>query len=105
MLIGFVLNETQRIAYAGAWSVNVSTLIWKQDYVTYGGHTCRSSTAPYLTLQTGLFFHSLAEFEMVFEQWNNSRDQFRPRQWVLENMSDEVCAKRLCKLANITVGE
>ena len=101
VLIGFTPNETQGIAWVEAWSAEVPTLLWNQDYVTYKGRTYRASTAPYLTPQTGLFFHSLAEFEMVFEQWNNSRDQFHPRQWVLENMSDEVCARKLCDLARI----
>jgi hypothetical protein len=104
VLMGFVLNETQGIAWAEAWSVNVPTLLWNQDYVTFKGRTYRASTAPYLTPQTGLFFTSLAEFEIVFERWNNSRNQFHPRQWVLENMSDEVCAKRLCNLAGIPAG-
>jgi hypothetical protein len=103
VLIGFTPDESQGIAWVEAWAAGVPTLLWNQDYVTYKGRTYRASTAPYLTPQTGLFFHSLAEFEMVFDQWNNSQDQFRPRQWVLENMSDEACAKRLCKLANIPV--
>jgi hypothetical protein len=101
VLIGFTPDESQGIAWAEAWSVNVPTLMWTQDYVTFKGRTYRVSTSPYLTPQTGVFFQSLTEFEMVFEQWNNSRDQFRPRQWVLENMSDEVCARKLCDLARI----
>jgi hypothetical protein len=103
VLIGFVLNESQGIAWAEAWSVDVPTLLWKQDYVTYKGRTYRSSTAPYLTPQTGVFFQSLTEFEKVFEDWDNNRNQFHPRQWVLENMSDEVRTRALCGLAQLFV--
>jgi hypothetical protein len=103
VLVGFVLNETQGIAWAEAWSVNVPTLLWNQDYVTFKGRTYRASTSPYLTPQTGLFFTSLAEFETVFVQWDRSRDQFHPRQWMLESMSDEVCARKLCDLAHISL--
>ena len=100
-LIGFVLNETQGIAWAEAWSANVPTLLWNQAFVNYKRRTYPASTAPYLTSRTGLFFTSLTEFEAVFEQWSKNRDLFHPRQWVIENMSDEVCARRLCTLADI----
>lgn len=100
-LIGFVVNETQGIAWAEAWSANVPTLLWNQAFVTFKGRAYPASTAPYLTSHTGLFFRSLAEFDTVFEHWLNNRDQFHPRQWVIENMSDEVCARRLCTLAGI----
>lgn len=103
VMIGFSPDESQGIAWAEAWSVNVPTLLWNQDYVTFKGRTYRASTSPYLTSKTGMFFYSFLDFEKVFEYWVNNWDQFHPRDWVIENMSDEVCAKNLCKLANIPV--
>lgn len=29
---------------------------------------------------------------------------YNPRKWVLEHMSDEVCARNLCALANLQLG-
>jgi len=103
LMVGFATSESQGIAWAEAWSVDVPTLLWFQDRCTFRGHTFASSTAPYLCETTGLFFASIAEFKERLAQWESSRDAFRPRQWVLENMSDEACARRLCRLAEIRV--
>jgi len=101
LMVGFVTDESQGLAWAEAWSTDVPTLLWFQDHDTYQGRTFASSTAPYLSAKTGLFFSSLVEFESVLTQWESSRQEFQPRQWVLENMSDEVCARQLCNLAGV----
>lgn len=101
LMVGFVTSESQGLAWAEAWSTDVPTLLWFQDHDTYQGRTFASSTAPYLLAKTGLFFSSLVEFEMVLTQWESTRQEFQPRQWVLENMSDEVCARQLCDLAGV----
>jgi hypothetical protein len=102
VLVGFSLKETQGIAWAEAWSVGVPTLLWNQESIVYKGRKSRASTGPYLTDQTGLFFYGLNEFESTWHFWEQVRNGFRPREWVIENMSDEICAKKLCKLAGIT---
>ena len=101
LIIGFAASESQGIAWAEAWSTDVPTLLWYQDLQVYRGRKLLSSTAPYLSAETGLFFRSLGEFETTLKQWEASKRTFHPRQWVLENMSDEVCARRLCRLAGI----
>lgn len=101
LMVGFVSDESQGIAWAEAWSVDVPVLCWYQEYDVYKGRRFRSSTAPYLSRETGLFFDSLGQFCTVFKQWETTRDTFRPRKWVLANMSDEVCAVNLCKIAGI----
>ena len=101
LMIGFSPDESQGIAWAEAWSVNVPTLMWKQDCVTYKGRTYAVSTAPYLTPATGLFFSDMAEFERAFQYWQKHPEEFYPRRWVIENMSDEMCARHLCELARI----
>ena len=73
------------------------------DHPRYQGVAFPTTTAPYLSRDTGLFFRSYDEFARVFEQWETERETFRPREWVLKNMSDEVCARRLCKLAEVDV--
>jgi hypothetical protein len=77
--------------------------LWFQDHDTYRGRIFASSTAPYLSDSTGLFFSSVVEFEDALGKWEASRNTFHPRQWVLDNMSDEVCARQLCRLAGICV--
>jgi len=103
LMVGFSTSESQGIAWAEAWSADVPTLLWFQDHNTYRGRTFASSTAPYLCDRTGLFFASVAEFEKALIRWESARETFQPRRWVLENMSDDVCARRLCQLAGIRV--
>lgn len=104
LMVGFSTSESQGIAWAEAWSADVPTLLWFQDQYTWaGGRTFATSTAPYLCNSTELFFTNVAEFEDALTRWETSKETFHPRRWVLDNMSDEVCARRLCLLAGICV--
>lgn len=106
LLIGFTAEESQGIAWAEAWSTDVPTLMWYKNRHSFNhprshGRSFETSTAPCLTDATGRFFRNIEEFKRVFADWESSRVLFSPRAWVLENMSDAVCARRLCKLAGI----
>lgn len=108
VMIGFASQESQGIAWAEAWSADVPTLLFhpgrtSYPHPRYRGVLFDTTTAPYLTRETGLFFRDPAEFENVFAQWERERDTFHPRRWVLANMSDEASARRLCELAGVTV--
>lgn len=101
LMIGFVRDESQGIAWAEAWAADVPTLIWRNTANTHRGRTYFCSTAPYLTSETGMFFDGMNDFESTFLKWKSKRDSFKPRRWVLENMSDEVSARELCRIAGI----
>lgn len=95
LMIGFVRDESQGIAWAEAWSTDVPTLLWRNDQNTIQGRLLKTSTAPYLCERNGLFFQDFNDFKIQFTYWLNNREQFKPRAWTIENMSDEVCAKQL----------
>jgi hypothetical protein len=97
LMLGFVTDESQGIAWAEAWSADVPTLIWRNTSNVWGGRRYSCSTAPYLTPQNGLFFDDLEDFKVQFAYWEANAEQFKPRAWTLENMSDEVCASMLYK--------
>lgn len=97
LMIGFVTDESQGIAWAEAWSADVPTLIWKNDSNVYRGRRYDCSTAPYLRPENGLFFTELADFKRQFAYWEAHRQEFTPRDWTLKNMADEVCASILYK--------
>ena len=98
LLVGFTVgSESQGLAWAEAWACDVPTLILKNTSNVYHGRRYACSTAPYLTSQNGLFFDDLEDFKTQFRYWETHRDQFTPRAWTLENMSDEVCAALLYK--------
>ena len=99
LMLGFVISESQGIAWAEAWSADVPTLIWRNTSNVSSGRRYECSTAPYLTSQNGLFFNDLEDFKIQFRYWEEHRERFTPRAWVLEHMSDEVCAALLYKKA------
>jgi hypothetical protein len=97
LMLGFVTDESQGIAWAEAWSADVPTLIWRNSSNVWGSRRYACSTAPYLTKENGLFFDDLEDFKVKFSYWEAHREQFKPREWTLENMSDEVSASMLYK--------
>lgn len=97
LMIGFVTDESQGIAWAEAWSTDVPTLIWSNDSNVYRGRRYRCCTAPYLSPMNGLLFADMDDFKQKFSLWCDDPDQFSPRAWTLVNMSDEVCAAMLYK--------
>ena len=101
LMVAFSPSESQGIAWAEAWAVDVPLLVWYQDYYTYGDKTFKTSPAPYLSKETGMFFSSLPEFESALSTWESNERVFRPRRWVVRSMSDQVCAHKLCALAAI----
>lgn len=101
LMIGFGSDsESQGLAWAEAWSTNVPTLIWGNTVNVYRGKTYQCSTAPYLCSATGEFFLDLDQFKEQINAWENGIYNFSPRAWVLENMSDEICARHLYR--NVT---
>jgi len=98
LMIGFVIDESQGLAWAEAWSVGVPTLIWKNNENTFRGRTYKTSTAPYLCAENGIFFDDLNDFKKKFTFWERNKKNFTPRKWVIKNMSDEVCSTKLYKM-------
>lgn len=87
-------SESQGIALAEAWAMDVPTLIWDPGELVLAGWRFEAVTScPYLSAQTGRRWQTIQEFRSILQQ--NSKESYAPRDWVLENMSDEVCAARL----------
>ena len=88
------ISETQGLALAEAWAMDVPTLVWEPKTEQYYLRGVIMSAAPYLTPQTGREWKELGELEKLLQ--NQSWPVLcRPRQWVLENMTDEISAKLL----------
>jgi len=98
LMVGFVTDESQGIAWAEAWASDVPTFIWQNEFHMYDGRKYSCSTAPYLTKESGIFFSNFEDFKLKFLKWENREFDFKPRKWCLENMSDEVCADKLIKI-------
>jgi hypothetical protein len=89
--------ETQGLALAEAWSMDVPTAVWDpQAPAEWRGRTFQpGSSAPYLTPTTGLRWKTLDQLEPVLRSMLAERDTFQPRAWVLAHMTDEICARAL----------
>jgi hypothetical protein len=97
--IGIFLStfETQGLALAEAWSMNVPTVVWDpQGVAQWRGRSFESrSSAPYLTPSTGRRWRTIEELETVLRSAIAERTSFQPRQWVLANMTDAICSSAL----------
>ena len=97
--IGVFLStfETQGLALAEAWSMDVPTVVWDpRGPAEWRGRTFQSrSSAPYLTRSTGRLWRAIDELEPVLRGALAERAAFRPRDWVLTHMTDAICAAQL----------
>jgi hypothetical protein len=80
-------GETQGIAAVEAWSMNVPTLVYRP--VTSTG----ADVLPYLAPETGSYWSTpQGLFDLLLQ---SSLNKFSPRDWVLANMTDPICASQL----------
>ncbi|MGH9142405.1 MAG: hypothetical protein ACRD2I_14830 [Vicinamibacterales bacterium] len=95
--------ETQGLALAEAWSMNVPTLVWDaQGVAEWRGRSFQSrSSAPYLTPATGRLWRTIDELESLLREALLDRGAFAPREWTLANMTDAICAARLLEIIRI----
>jgi glycosyltransferase involved in cell wall biosynthesis len=92
--------ETQGIALAEAWSMNVPSVVWDpRGDAEWRGRLFRAgSSAPYLTPATGIAFSGIDELKPALDRTITSLGSFQPREWVLANMTDAACSRRLYEL-------
>jgi hypothetical protein len=92
--------ETQGIALAEAWAMDVPTIVWNpKDRAEWRGRSLRSGTScPYLTAETGVDWQTFGELDRALREALADRGRFHPRAWVLEHMTDAVCARQLHRL-------
>jgi hypothetical protein len=90
-------SESQGIALAEAWAMDVPTLVLHRDRRVINGRDMRVSTAPYLGPQTGRFWSSVEELRALLAAAD--AHELEPRAWVLAHMTDRIAAKALLQAA------
>jgi len=101
---GIILDahESQGFAIEEALSCNVPLLVWcaqtmSQEYGSrYEPIPCTS--VPYWDDRCGEIFYKQEEFETKFVEFINKLNVYKPREYILENLSVEKCAKRFKEL-------
>jgi hypothetical protein len=77
--------------------MNVPTIVWDpQGDAEWRGRRFKSdSSAPYLTAATGIAARDVTALEPALRQALAALGGFRPREWVLANMTDAICSRKL----------
>jgi hypothetical protein len=101
-VVGVFLSafETQGVALAEAWSMDVPTAVWDpRGTAEWRGRSFRSgSSAPYLTPATGRLWRTLNELEPVLRSILTERSAFHPREWLAAHMTDAICSAALYEI-------
>jgi hypothetical protein len=84
----------------------VPTVVWDpQGDAEWRGRTFKAgSSAPFLTPATGAAFRTVDDLATVLRATLGGLTEFQPRQWVLQHMTDAVCAKALYDLIRREAG-
>lgn len=103
---GFWLDahESQGFALEEALSCNVPLLVWdvvsmNQEYGSYLGDV-PATTIPYWDHRCGESFINLNNFAIIFDKFINNLNSYKPREYILENLSIEICNKKFIEIVN-----
>ena len=97
-------HESQGFAIEEALSCNVPLLVWNTKYMSqengfnYPNIPC--NTISYWDKRCGEYFYEENEFENTFNKFINNIDTYRPREYILENLSPKKCSERFNNLIN-----
>ena len=100
LVVYFTEWESQGIALVEIWATDTPTLVWNPGIWSYNGNEYPCSSAPYLSIETGLFFKDKEEFTRIFKNKQIDIKNFSPKKWVKNNLTDELSATQFLKLIN-----
>jgi len=97
-------HESQGFALEEALSCNVPLLVWNiksmnQEYQS-SYSDISATTIPYWNEKCGEYFYNLNELDEVFSKFILNLNNYRPREFILENISIEKCEKVFTDLVN-----
>jgi hypothetical protein len=93
-------GESQGLALAEAWAMDVPTLVSANHHACFAGVPCSVSTAPYLTPSCGALFSTWQQLQQQLDgALGAASSPYAPRQWVQQNLSDAASAAHLMALA------
>jgi hypothetical protein len=99
VMVFFSPTESQCLAQIEAWAADVPTLVWDRGRLFYKGTVYAGSSSPYLSAATGRAFSGPDDLEGLLANWDHERSAMTPREWVLAQMTDRICAERYLRLA------
>jgi hypothetical protein len=97
-------HESQGFALQEALACNVPLLVWNVTSMNqeYGSRYSNipGTTIPYWDERCGEFFYNANELEEKFKSFVSKLDQYKPRDFIVENLSIEKCEDKLLEVIN-----
>ena len=97
-------HESQGFALQEALACNVPLLVWNVTSMNqeYGSSYSNipATTIPYWNERCGEFFYHAKELENNFSLFISKLDQYKPRDFIIENLSIEKCEDKLLEVIN-----
>ena len=97
-------HESQGFALEEALSCNIPLLVWDVNYMSqeygYNYPDIPATVIPYWDKRCGEYFKEKENFEETYYKFINKLDTYKPREYILENLSPEKCGERFIKLIN-----
>jgi hypothetical protein len=95
-------HESQGFALEEAFSCNVPLFVWsvKSMNQEYGCnyHDIPATTIPYWDERCGEFTYDIENFYNKFQNFLSKIETYRPREYILENLSIDICEKKFINL-------
>jgi hypothetical protein len=92
-------NESQGFALEEALSLDVPLLVWNVTSLTqeYGSGLpdIPATTIPYWNEKCGEYFYNINEFESTFNKFILNLNNYKPREYIVENIDLNNCEKKL----------
>ena len=97
-------HESQGFALQEALSCNVPLLVWNiismnQEYRS-NYTNLPATTTSYWDNKCGELFYNINEFEVTYNKFIENINNYKPREFILDNLSIEVCENKLINLIN-----
>jgi glycosyltransferase involved in cell wall biosynthesis len=95
-------HESQGFALEEALSCNVPLLVWnvKSMNQEYGAKypDIPATTIPYWDESCGEYFYKFDELENTFNTFLSKLETYKPREYILENLTMKLCEKKLIEI-------
>lgn len=97
-------HESQGFALQEALSCNVPLLVWNvtsmdQEYRSTYSYL-PATTIPYWDNTCGEIFYNVYDFEETYNKFMGNIESYKPREFILNNLSIEVCENKLIEFIN-----
>ena len=97
-------HESQGFALEEALSCNIPLLVWNVTSMNQEEGSSYSNipatTIPYFDERCGEYFYESKDFENIFNLFLSKLETYKPREFILENLSINICEKKLINLIN-----